>query len=163
MKKRLSFASLLLASLVALPSLSAGNVVRPAPDFTIIGGKTARSLRGQPVVILVAPDPGSKEFRRQVRKLEKEYHRFAAQQAVFVAAFTASNGEGLRSSIPFAIALNGPELAARYGVQGSFSLLVVGQDGNLDLRTHKVQGAYAVRDAILNNYERQAATRRVER
>jgi len=160
-RQLLSIALAAAASLAPVPVWA--NVVRPAPDFTIAGGKTARSLRGQPLVIIVAPGPESKEFRKQVSKLEKDYHRFAAQNAIFVAAFTTSNGEGLRSSIPFAVALNGAELAARYGVQGSFALLVVGKDGNLDLRTARISGAYAVRDAILNNYERQAATHRVER
>lgn len=162
--KRLLLPSLALGLLVAVASPGHARPVvqrpRPAPDFTIVGGKSARSLLGQPIVIVVAPTPLSKEFRKQVRKLEKEYHRFAAQKAIFVAAFTASDGEGLRSSIPFAIARNGAELAARYGVQGPFALLVVGIDGNLDLRTSKVTGTYAVRDAILNNYQRQTAARR---
>lgn len=153
---------LILAILAGLAPLSTAqaNVVRPAPDFLVTGGRTLKSLRGQPVILLVAPSPRSRAFRSQVKRLEKDYRRFAAQNAVFVAAFT-ENSEGLRSSIPFAIAPNGPEVAARLGLTGPFHLLVIGRDGNIDLRTNKVSGAYAVRDAILNNYTMQAASRRL--
>jgi len=151
---------LILAALFLPLATVDANVVRPAPDFLLAGGKSLRSLRGQPVVLLVAPSPRSRAFRSQVKKLEKDYRRFAAQNAVFVAAFTESS-EGLRSNIPFAIAPNGPEVAARYGLTGPFHLLVIGRDGNIDLRTSKVSGAYAVRDAILNNYTMQAASRRL--
>jgi len=151
---------LILASLLLPLATVDANVVRPAPDFVVAGGKTLRSLRGQPVVLLVAPSPRSKAFRSQVKRLEKDYRRFAAQNAVFVAAFTESS-EGLRTNIPFAVASNGAAVAARYGLTGPFHLLVIGRDGNIDLLTSKVSGSYAVRDAILNNYTMQAASRRL--
>lgn len=155
---------LILASLLALATLPTtsvvANVVRPAPDFVIAGGKSTKALRGQPIVLLIAPSPQSKAFRKQVKRLEREFDRFAAQGAIFIAAFTESS-EGLRSSIPFAIAPNGADVAASYGLSGPFHLLVIGKDGNIDLITSKVSGNYKVRDAILNNYAMQAASRRL--
>ncbi|HWL54326.1 MAG TPA: hypothetical protein VNQ90_17935 [Chthoniobacteraceae bacterium] len=153
------FLSLGLAALFATLCVSHGNVVRPAPDVVLETGKSLKSLRGQPVVILVAPHPQSRSFRKQVKRLERDYPRFAARGTVFVAAFT-ENAAGLRSNIPFVVAQNGGAVAAHYGVNTPFALLVVGKDGNLDLQTSKVSGTWQVRDAILNNYAEQAGRRR---
>lgn len=157
--------ALTLAAAVALagtiPSRALmADVVRLSPDFTVMGGKTLKALRGQPVVLIVAPSPRSRIFRKQVKRLEESYEQFAARGTVFVAAFTQES-EGLRSTIPFAIARDGAAVAARYEVKGSFAVIVIGKDGNMDLKTEKLTGAYRVRDAILNNFELQSSERRL--
>lgn len=157
MKRSLFFGLTALFALAALPA-SHGNVVRPAPDVVLETGKSLKTLRGQPIVVLVAPHPQSRSFRKQAARLERDYARFAARGTVFVAAFT-ENPEGLRSNIPFVVAQNGQAVAAHYGVTTPFALLVVGKDGNLDLQTAKVHAASEVRDVILNNYVQQANQR----
>jgi len=159
MKRHLPLFAAALALLIPALLPAAANVVRPAPDFVLATGKPVRSLRGQPVVLLVAPSPRSRAFRKQVRRLEADYQRYAARSTVFVAAFTQS-AEGLESNIPFVIARDGASVAAQYGVNTPFGLAVIGRDGNLDLITSEVSGGYRVRDAILNNYELQTQERR---
>ncbi len=151
--------SLALVALTAAAPLSMAKVVRPAPDVVLETGKGLKSLRGQPVVILVATHPQSRTFRKQAKRLEREYQRFAARKTVFIAAFTQSSA-GLSSNIPFVLARNGAAVAAQYGVNTPFALMVIGQDGNLDLQTAKLSPASRVRDAILNNYAQQAAQRK---
>ncbi len=154
--------ALLLATTLALTgvvSTSHADIVRPSPDFALSTGKSLKTLRGQPVVLLVAPTPQSRAFRKQVKRLQDEYQTFAARGVVFVAAFTESS-EGLRSNIPFAVARDGAAVAASYGVTGPFALMVIGRDGNLDLQTGKVSGAYRAMDAILNNFALQSAERK---
>ena len=151
--------ALALAGFAAAPTAFA-DVVRPAPDFTLAGGKSLRTLRGQPVVVVIAPSPESKIFRKQVKRLEADFQGFAARNTVFIAAFTESS-EGLHSSIPFSVARDGAKVAAGFGVTAPFSVIVVGKDGNVDLKTDQLSGSWRVRDAILNNYENQAAERRL--
>jgi peroxiredoxin len=152
--------ALLLASTLALSTTdSFAQVVRPSPPFALDNGKTIQSLRGQPVILLIARSPKSRAFRKQVKRFEEEYQSFAARGAVFVAAFTESS-EGLRSNIPFAVARDGAAVAAGYNVPGSFALAVIGKDGNLDLITEEVSGTYKAMDAIKNNASLQAAERR---
>jgi len=159
MKRHLPLLAAALALLLPPPTPALANVVRPAPDFVLSTGKPVRSLRGQPVVLLVAPSPRSRAFRKQVRRLEADYQRYAARGTVFVAAFTQST-EGLESNIPFVVARDGATVAAQYGVNTPFGLAVIGMDGNLDLITSEVSGAYRVRDAILNNYQHQSQERK---
>lgn len=156
----LAFAPLcILCSLLLVTAAGADEVVRPAPNFGILGGKSLRSLKGQPVVLVIAASPQSKAFRKEVRALGKQYSAFAARNAVFVAAFTQSNSGAIASNIPFATASNGPEVAASYSAAAPVSVAVIGIDGNVDLKTQKSASASRVRDAILNNYELQASER----
>ena len=137
------------------------SIVRPAPAIPLQGGKTVRSLRGQPVVVVVAPSPRDRLFRKQVKRWEADYAELAARSAVFVAVFTQGDGAELRSSIPFAVAQDGPAVAAALGLADSrFGVAVIGQDGNVDLLTRKLAPSYKVRDTILNNYALQSAERR---
>ncbi|MEI6352133.1 MAG: redoxin domain-containing protein [Verrucomicrobiota bacterium] len=161
----LTLAVFTLIALIVAATTAAAEVVRPAPDFTWSGGKSAslKGLRGQPVVLIVATSPKSSAFRKQVKRLEAEYTQFAARGAVFAAAFTeASSDSGtVKSNIPFVIAKDGEGVASRYGVTSPFALIVVGRDGNMDLLTAKVSPASLVRDVILNNAELQSAERRL--
>jgi hypothetical protein len=51
------------------------NVVRWAPDFAWLKSgnnrATLKSLRGQPVVLVVAPSPRYGKFRKQAKELQK--------------------------------------------------------------------------------------------
>ena len=90
-------------------------VPHPAPDFPWIGagGKTypAKGLRGQPMVILVAPSPDTKGLRQEVGRIQETYLDFAARKAVFFEAFTGRIGR-VESNVQFAIAQNRADLAA---------------------------------------------------
>ena len=139
------------------------SVVRSAPDFAWIGagGKTypSKSFRGQPVVILVAPSPDAGTIRKEANRIEELYLGFSAKKTIFVAAFTAQTGR-VASDVPYAIAANGPSVAASYGVNPKdFSVIVLGPDGNVDMVSNKVEGAQRILDIINNTYQAQAATR----
>ena len=141
---------------------AASPLVRPAPDITFagIGGvKSLRSLRGQPVVVLVAKSPQDRAFRKQVKIIEDTYRELASRSTVFIAAFSES-GDGVASNVPFVIASNGPAVATAYGLTGKFALGIVGPDGNLDLATGEVTRGLRIREIILNNYAVQNAVRR---
>ena len=142
----------LVSLLLVLGVAAEAQVVRPAPDFSWQGGGqrvTARSLRGQPIVLLVADSPRSGAFKKQVKRFRELYQQFAARKAVFAAAFLKNSGE-VRSDIPFVVVNNGPEVAAAYQAERGFTLFVIGPDGNIDLDTQKVVPASRVRDVINN-------------
>jgi hypothetical protein len=138
-------------------------VVRRAPEFTFPGvgnrAQALRSLRGQPVVLLIAQSPRTGAFRRQLKELRDIYSQFASRQAVFIAAF--QEGEGpVESNIPFTVANNGSAVAAAFGVQDGFNLIVIGKDGNIDYQTSKVVPAERIRDVIQNSFAVQAQARK---
>lgn len=139
------------------------NVVRRAPDFTWAGAgnktRSLKSLRGQPVVLLIAENAKHGAFRKQLGWLKKTYGELAAKGAIFVVAF--QEGEGpVESDIPFVVANNGPAVAGAYGVQNGFALVVIGKDGNVDYQTDQARTGERVRDIVINNYQIQAATRK---
>ncbi|XHR28788.1 MAG: hypothetical protein ACFUZC_23095 [Chthoniobacteraceae bacterium] len=153
---------LLAAALALLPAgLAQAQVVRPAPNFSWASGKTLQSWRGQPVVLVIAPSPLSKEFRAQAKKIERDYQQFAARKVVFVAVFTQPGAENgpLCTNIPFVVVPNGADIACRYGTR-IFSLNVIGRDGNLDLSSDKVESSWKIMDMIRNNAEQQASERK---
>jgi hypothetical protein len=150
-------------SLVAVlaPSMHAG-IVRPAPAFTFAGagGKNSLgSLRGQPVVLVIAKSGTTKALRSQMKSIKSAFHDCASRGAVFVAAF-ADGGAGVPSDIPFALANNGAAVAAAYGMSGDFLIAVIGRDGNLDLITDKPIPGARVLEAIRNNFDVQEKARR---
>lgn len=162
--KKLSLA--ILASLAAVlfaPGMLQGEVVRPAPSFACVAGKSLKSFKGQPVILLIAPCPSSRAFRKQAQRIQAAYQGFAARNAVFIAVFTdpESAGGPIPSNIPFILARDGASVAAAYGFDGKFNLSVVGRDGNLDLTTSKVVPASRVMDMIYNNAEQQVAERKL--
>ena len=163
--KKLSLLALGLLAVFAVAAAHA-EVVRPAPNFTWGTGRTLKSWKGQPVVLLIAPSPDSSAFRKQAQRIQAAYLELAARNVVFVAAFTEPDttsvpfANRLPSNVPFVVANNGPQIAADYGVDGKFSIAVIGVDGNLDLNSAKVIPASRIMDMILNNAEQQAAERK---
>lgn len=149
------------AAALLLPATLLAGVVRPAPNFAWAGAPGANNLRaikGQPVVLVVAPSPKSRAFKKQVKLLKEIYDQYASRGVVFAAAFTEADGQ-IQSDIPFVTAKNGAQTAADYGVTDSFALAVIGRDGNLDMLTSKISPASRVRDVIVNSYEIQASER----
>lgn len=138
------------------------NVVRPAPDFgwEAGGGKarSLKSLRGQPVVLVVGKSADSRSFRRQVSNLKEVYQQFASREVVFAAALLEDGGR-VPSDVPFVRAVDGAQVAAAYGVKGPFALIVIGKDGNIDLITDTVKSAARIRDVIINSFQVQSAAR----
>jgi hypothetical protein len=147
---------------VLATSLSA-IVVRPAPNVNWIDSsgrpKGLAGLRGQPVVVVIAPTPRSWSFRSQVGQLRKMYERYAAERVVFIAAFTQETGR-IRSNIPFVLAADGPRVAFDYGGGEGFTIAIIGKDGNLDYLTNKVVPAQRIYDVIRNSYVPQRDIRR---
>ena len=137
-------------------------VVRPAPNFAWAPGKTLAQWKGQPVVLVIAPSPRSREFEKQAQRIAGEYQRFAARNVVFVAAFTSPEAanEPIRCNVPFVVAPDGPRIAAAYGANGGFKINVIGRDGNLDLSSAKVIPASRIMDMIINNAAQQEAERK---
>lgn len=152
------FATFLLAALVTTDAA----VVRLAPEisFTGAGRKTSlKSLRGQPVVLVIAKSPGTWAFKDQVKLLKEIYQQFANKQVIFIAAFTGEQGP-VKSDIPFIVADNGSAVASAYGVQDKFNIVIIGKDGNVDYQTSKVLPPERVRDVIQNSFAVQANTGR---
>jgi peroxiredoxin len=155
--------ALLTALLLSLAIGAPASVVRRAPDFSWPGAgnkaRTLKSLRGQPVVLVIADHPRSGAFRKQVKWLKETYSQLAARGTVFIAAFRLEEAEAVKSDIPFVVASNGAAVAGAYGVEGEFSLVVIGPDGNVDYQTRAVRTGQRVRDVINNNASVQAANR----
>lgn len=155
----------LLATLLLTATLTIqAAVVRPAPDLTFPGpsdrAKSLKSLRGQPVVLLIADSPNTRAYRKQLKELREIYSQFASRQVVFIAAFKDGSTEPVKSNVPFAIANNGAAVAGAYGVQDDFSLVVIGKDGNVDYQTEKPAAAQRIRDVIQNSFAVQEAARK---
>lgn len=156
--------TLFVAGLLALAiQVSPAEVVRPAPDFAWIGagGKAEnfREFRGQPVVLLIAADPRSWTFRRQVGHLQRVYQRLAATGAICVAAFTREPGT-IRSNIPFVLAQDGPQVSSIFGAGSGFNIAVIGKDGNIDEITNRVLSGQRILDIINNSFAVQESLRR---
>ncbi|MGA7213589.1 MAG: hypothetical protein WCE49_17300 [Terrimicrobiaceae bacterium] len=138
-------------------------VVRPAPNLTWIDSsgrqRALSALKGQPVVLLIAPTPRDRAFRSQLAQLKRMYERYAANKTVFIAAFTAEGGL-IGSNIPFAVAADGPRVGYDYEGSERFTIAVIGRDGNLDYVTNKVIPAQRVYDIIGNSFVTQQAMRR---
>jgi hypothetical protein len=155
---------LLTLSLVCTFATAHAAVVRNSPDFTFPGiGKTQslKSVRGQPVVLLIAKSPKLGDFKKQVKILKEIYQQFANKQVIFVAAFTAESGPVV-SDIPFVVANNGAGVASAYTMpeKDKFNIVIIGKDGNVDYQTSKVLNAERVRDVIQNSYAVQSVTGR---
>lgn len=138
-------------------------VIRESPDFTWLNDrgevKTLRSLRGQAVVILIAPSPRDWKFRSQVGQLQRAYQRFAAENLVCFAAFSKEGGT-IRSNIPFVLPADGPRVAFLYEATSGFAIAVIGPDGNLDYLTTKVIPAQRLLDILNNSFSVQEYLRR---
>jgi peroxiredoxin len=151
-----------LAFFVVLSLSCSAAVVRLAPNFTWEGASritSLKSLRGQPVVLLVANSADNRAFRAQMKKLRSNFQQFANRKVVFAAALRHGAGS-IRSNIPFLLVENGAQIAADYDVRGDFNLIVIGADGNIDLQTSRVCPAERIRDVVVNSFTLQSAERR---
>ncbi len=159
--KRLLLPLLLATSL----SLTQAAALRPAPNFSFLGPgnkiQSLRSLRGQPVVLVIADSPREGAFKKQLRYLGEIYQQFASRKVVFAVAFRNPGDGPVKSDIPFAVLNNGAAVAGAYGVQqDDFNLVIIGKDGNVDYQTFKVATGERVRDVIQNSFEVQSAARK---
>jgi AhpC/TSA family len=141
---------------------SAADVVNPAPGFT--GGReagrsiTLSSLRGKPVLLVIAPSPQDGAFRSQMQRLRGYYERMASRGVLCFAAFTVQGGR-IPSNIPFILADNPASVASQYGV-GKFAVAVIGPDGNLDCLSAVPLPGQRVIDLMENNASLQSQLRR---
>lgn len=138
-------------------------VLRPAPNFSWIGPgnktQTAKSLRGQAVVLIIARSPRDGALRKQMRHLEEIYQQFASKQVVFAVALKEGDGP-ISSDIPVVVVNDGPAIASAYGAEGRFQIVIIGRDGNIDYQTTKVLTGERVRDVIQNSFAVQSTARR---
>lgn len=138
-------------------------VVRLAPEFTWAGPGnkhlSLKSLRGQPVVLIVADSVRNGAFRKQAKRLKEIYQDFANRNVVFFAAFEKDEPGVIPSDVPFVVADNGAKIAADYQVQGGFAVIVIGPDGNVDMQTSKLAPATRIRDVVINSFPAQSAER----
>ena len=157
--------TLLLTTLFLFTAIAArADIVRLAPDFSYPGpGSKARSLkglRGQAVVLVVSRSAKEGDFKKQLKYLREIYQQFASKEVVFVAAIQEGDGSPVKSDIPFALANNAPAIAASYGVEGDFAIVIIGRDGNIDYQTKKVLTPERVRDVIQNSFAVQVSARK---
>lgn len=164
MKGRIWFAGVIAGFLIVVPIVTRAaretSIVQLALDFSFRDANghisSLKSLRGKPVILLIAPSAGKGRFRREVKAINRASRSFAARKAVFVAAFV-QDGEMMRGDLPFLLATDASRIATTYGIDtNSYGLFVIGPDGNLDLRSTRVLSAQKIIDAIDNSYVVQA-------
>jgi len=153
-----------LVLLLAFTTSAWTEVVNPAPNFSWprsgSGAYSLRELRGQPVVLVIAPSPRSRAFRKQAKRLEFIYNQLAAQKVVFIAAFIREAAVRIPSDIPWVVVADGARVAALYGVTKGFGIAVIGKDGNIDFQSTRVQSEKKVKDIVMNSYVMQKELRR---
>jgi hypothetical protein len=138
-------------------------VVNAAPGFN--GGASAgrkitlASLKGKPVVLLIASSPKDRAFRSQMKELKGRYERLASQGMLFFAAFTSEGGR-IPSNIPFILVDDPAAVASVYDVTKGFAVIVIGRDGNLDCLSTKTLPGQRILDLSINNAEVQMQLRR---
>ncbi|MEX1110271.1 MAG: hypothetical protein WEB31_00575 [Chthoniobacterales bacterium] len=156
-------ATILLFGLFSSAGLA--NVVRGAPEFTWLSsgarGQTLKSVRGQPVVLIVAQSPVQRIFRAQVGQLQKAYQLLGNERALAVAAFTQQPGL-IKSNIPFVLAANPAAVAGAYGVTGPFAIFIIGKDGNIDALSDRVMSGQRILDVMNNSFVVQRDNRKSE-
>ena len=156
---------ILLAVYTATPCVRAkdSTVSNAAPSF--VGGASAgrnialSSLRGKPVILVIAPSPRDRAFRSQMWEIRGRYERLAAQGLIAFTAFTTQGGR-IPSNIPF-VEVNDPvSTASAYDVSKGFAIAVIGRDGNLDCLSTKPLPGQRILDLIMNNASVQENLRR---
>lgn len=157
---------LALASTVTLGHATFPSSTYPAaaaPPFSGGSGQgrsvSLASLRGRPVILLMAPSPGDRAFRRQLSELRGRYERLAAKGMIAFAALTREEGR-IASNIPFLTVDRPAEVASRYDVGNGFAIAVIGVDGNLDCLSTKPLPGQRILDIINNNASVQEQLRR---
>ncbi len=156
--------NLSISGLFAEPSLSKeSTVVHAAPSFTggADAGKniTLSSLRGKPVILVIAPSPRDRAFRKQMQELRGYYERLASQGLIAFAAFTSERGL-IPSNIPFILVNDPVGAATAYDLSKGFAIAVIGRDGNLDCLSTRPLPGYRINDLVINNAEMQRLMRR---
>ena len=138
-------------------------VVNPAPGFT--GGASAgrkitlASLKGKPVVLVIAPSPKDHAFRDQMSEFRGRYERMASLGMLFFAAFTTDGGR-IPSNIPFILVDDPSSVASAYDITRGFAVAVIGRDGNLDCLSTKPLPGQRILDLSMNNADVQLGLRR---
>jgi hypothetical protein len=152
------------ALIVTLTSSAASPIVSSAaPSFS--GGKeqgrsvSLTSLRGKPVILLIASSPKDRSFRRQLSELRGRYERLAAKGMIGFVAFTGESGQ-IRSNIPFLTVDRPADVASLYDVSNGFAVVVIGVDGNLDCLSTKPLPGQRILDIFNNNASVQQQLRR---
>ena len=139
------------------------NVPRPAPEFlwASVNGKVRRlkDVRGQPVVLIFATDPQQKEFKKQVKNINRVFKGLAERNALFFVAFTKETGLITGSDVPFVV-LPDPLAAADLYRVGDFGIAVIGPDGNLDYATDRIVPGIKIVNVMDNSYAIQSQERR---
>lgn len=150
-------------SSAATPEKKYSQIINAAPAFSggAAEGRTMSlaSLRGKPVLLLIAPSPKDGAFRRQISELRGRYERLAAHGIICFAAFTVEGGV-IPSNVPFLTVNNAASVASAYDVAGGFSVAVIGRDGNLDCLAAKPLPGQRILDIINNNASVQQQLRR---
>jgi hypothetical protein len=161
--RRISPVKVCFVLLVILTTTLSAIVVRQAPNISWLDSagrqRALSALRGQPVIVLIAPSPRNRAFRSQLGQLRKMFERYAAHKTVFIAAFTQEGGV-IRSNIPFMVAADGPRVGFEYESSEGFGIAFIGRDGNLDYVTDSVVPAHRVYDLINNSFISQRNMRR---
>lgn len=140
-----------------------GTVPNAAPAFA--GGAaegrtiTLSSLKGKPVLLLVAPSPKDRLFRSQISELRGYFERLASRGTICFAAFTLESGV-IPSNIPFLTVNNPAAVSSSYDVPSGFAVAVIGVDGNLDCLSTKPLPGQRIIDIMNNNASVQEKLRR---
>jgi peroxiredoxin len=138
-------------------------VVNAASGFT--GGASAgrkitlASLKGKPVVLVIAPSPKDRAFRAQMSEFRGRYERMASLGMLFFAAFTSDGGR-IPSNIPFILVDDPASVASAYDIIKGFAVAVIGRDGNLDCLSTKPLPGQRILDLSMNNADVQLGLRR---
>ena len=138
-------------------------LVNAAPNFSGVAESSKKlnltSLRGKPVLLVIAPSPKDRSFRMQMQELSGIYERYSAQGGLAFAALTGEGGK-IPSNIPFILVNDPASVAASYDVTKGFAIAVIGSDGNLDCLSTKPLPGQRVYDLVMNNAEMQRRFRR---
>src|SRR5260221_7587042 len=145
------------------PTAALPNVPRPAPEFVwrSVSGKVRRlrDLRGQPVVLIFAPNQDKNEFKKQVKQITRRYKNLSTRNVLFFVAFTKETRVISRSDMPF-VGLPDPLTVADSYRVGDFGIALIGTDGNLDYATDHVITGQKILDVVNNSYSTQLQERR---
>ena len=139
------------------------SVINAAPAFAdgAAQGRTVTlsSLKGKSVLLLIAPSPKDRSFRRQISELRGTYEKLAVHGIICFAAFTSEGGI-IPSNVPFLTVNDPASVASSYDVTGGFAVAVIGRDGNLDCLSTKPLPGQRILDLINNNASVQDQLRR---
>jgi hypothetical protein len=154
--------ALTLSSLAtALTALESNPIISPAPDVTWQqNGKTVHlsSLKGHPVLLLIARSPKSWDFYRQLNALKGSYEHLANEHLICLAAFTQEEGP-VFSNIPFITLNHGSAVGQAYHAEDHFALALISPDGNVDCFSTHVLAGQRIDDLIDASYVNQVKLR----